>query len=171
MTKKFEPTDAQREIVNVLLSIGIPQDRICLVVKRPKMVMSNGGCRRRRVDVPIDPKTFRKAFRTEIDTAEVQNQFEVGKTMLSMAKSGESPAMTMFFAKCRMGFRETGVTQTQQLDSKGNPVDPPKPGTGQVFCVFPDGGPGRGSAQEAEVDKHADQEQGIETSPPPAAKA
>ena len=115
MTKKFEPTDQQRELVNVLLSIGIPQDRICLVIKRPRFVSKNGDSQRVKVLVPIDRKTFRKAFRVEIDTAEVQHCYEVGKTMLQMAKSGQHPAMTMFFAKCRMGFRETGVIQTQQL--------------------------------------------------------
>lgn len=164
MTKKFEPTDQQRELVAVLLSIGTQQEIICRVIKRPTFVSKNGDSQRAKIMVPIDPKTFRKAFRTEIDTAEIQNHFEVGQTLLQMAKSGQHPAMTIFYAKTRMGFRETGVMQTQQLDAKGNPTDPTPL---QAFCVFPDGGPGRGFAQQTEADREADELHGIESSPPP----
>jgi hypothetical protein len=87
--------------------------------------------------------------------------------MFQMATSGQHPAMTIFWGKARMGMRETGVIQTQQLDANGKPIDPPKPGTGQVFCVFPDGGPGRGFAKQTETDREADELHGIESSPPP----
>jgi hypothetical protein len=171
MTKKFEPTDEQRELVELLVAVGITQENICRLVKRPTIVSKNGDSQRVRVLVPIDEKTLRRAFREEIASGAIKANLEVGKTLLRMAKSGKHPAMTIFWAKTRMGFRETGVMQTQQLDKNGNPIDPPKPGSGQLFCVFPDGGPGRGFANEAtQVDKDADELLSIESSPPPATR-
>jgi hypothetical protein len=167
VSKKFEPTDEQRELVELLVSIGTTQENICRLVKRPTLVSKNSDSLRVKVMVPIDVKTLRKAFRTEIDTGAVKANFEVGKTLLQMAKSGQHPAMTIFWAKTRMGFRENSVVQTQQLDAKGNPTDPTPM---QAFCVFPDGGPGRGFAQESELDRQTDELHGIESSPLPSAQ-
>ena len=142
MTKKFEPTDQQRELVELLVSIGTTQENICQVVKRPTLVSKNGDSMRVKVMVPIDRKTLRRAFREEIATGAIKANAAVGRTMYQMATSGQHPAMTIFWAKTRMGFRENSVVQTQQLDAKGNPTDPT-------------------------LLKDADAEHGIESSPPP----
>jgi hypothetical protein len=70
MTKKFEPTDEQRELVELLVSIGTTQENICQVIKRPTLVSKNGDSLRVKVMVPIDQKTLRRAFREEIATAQ-----------------------------------------------------------------------------------------------------
>src|ERR1700722_5885158 len=106
MTKKFEPSDEQRELVELLVSIGTTQENICQVIKRPKVISKNGGSMRVKVLVPIDRKTLRRAFREEIDSGAVKANAAVGRTMFEMATSGQHPAMTIFWGKARMGMRE-----------------------------------------------------------------
>ena len=54
----------------------------------------------------IDAKTFRKHYATEIATAHVRANSRVAETAYQMATSGRHPAVTMFWLKTRLGWRE-----------------------------------------------------------------
>ena len=51
----FRPTDEQRKNVEVMASLGIPEEEICLVV-------------RNRSDKPISRNSLRKHFKKELET-------------------------------------------------------------------------------------------------------
>ncbi len=86
----FKPTDELREIVESMSGVGIPQDSIALVLD-------------------IAPKTLRKHFRAELDTAAIKANAKVGGTLFAKATSGDTTA-AIFWAKTRMGWREKDVT-------------------------------------------------------------
>jgi hypothetical protein len=88
MTRKFTPTDAQREKVAALASYGIPQADIAR-------------------EVGVSDRTLRKRFRDELDLGTVRANALVAATCFSMARSGTNPAATFFWLKCRAGWRET----------------------------------------------------------------
>jgi hypothetical protein len=55
----------------------------------------------------IDPKTLRKHFRRELLLGATKANAKVAETAYQMAISGKCPAMTIFWMKCRGGWRET----------------------------------------------------------------
>jgi hypothetical protein len=90
--KKHEPTPESRAVVRELAAFGIPQDRIA-----------------ERLE--ISSKTLREHYTDEIDNAKDEANLTVYKTAFSLATSGECPAMTMFWCKTRMGWKETNVVE------------------------------------------------------------
>jgi len=85
---RFTPTDEQRRIAKSMAAMGIPQEHIAHMI----------GCH--------SPKTLRKHFRRELDVGLSGANYTVAKTLYNMAKSGKEPAATMFWLKCRGGWRE-----------------------------------------------------------------
>ena len=94
----FEPTDEQRKFVRTLVAYGIPQDAIA------RLVIDSRGS-------GIDSKTLRKHFRAEMDEAVVEANSKVAETLYRMAVSGDCPAATFFWLKCRARWREVQVIE------------------------------------------------------------
>jgi hypothetical protein len=78
----FQPTAEQRKLVRSLAALGVPQQRMCVLV----------GVR--------SPKTLRKHFRPELFSGFAEAYAAVARTAYEMAVSGRYPAMTMFWDKC-----------------------------------------------------------------------
>src|SRR6266481_3856407 len=87
---RFEPTAEQRKTVEAMAAYGIPEDQIASTIG-PK---------------GIDPKTLRKHFRRELLLGATKANSKVAETAYQMATSGKCPTMTIFWAKCRNGWKE-----------------------------------------------------------------
>jgi hypothetical protein len=85
----FVPDANQRLIVSVLIECGIPHETI----------------RKHRL-INVCLTTFRRAFAKEIREASPTANQEIILSAYQQAKSGKVPAMTMFWLKCRCGWRE-----------------------------------------------------------------
>lgn len=92
-----EPTDKTRAEVSALCSFGIPQEEIARYIG-------------------VDSKTLRKYYRDELDNSVTKANAAVGRFLYQNAsgstlKDGASHAdcvrAAMFWAKTRMGWRET----------------------------------------------------------------
>lgn len=94
MTKKHEPTSDTRTKVNVLASVGTPQDQIALVIG-------------------ISKNTLIKHYRKELDTAMIMANAQVGKSLFQQAKNGNTAA-AIFWLKCRAGW-----VDKQQIEHSG----------------------------------------------------
>ncbi len=92
--KRFDPTPDQRKVVRAAAQIGLPRDRIALLVINPH---SNN---------PISERTLQYKFKDELRAGSAAADFKVLKTLVEMASSGDSVAATIFYAKCRLGWRE-----------------------------------------------------------------
>jgi hypothetical protein len=88
---RFEPTAEQRKTVEVMAAYGIPEEQIASTIG-PK---------------GISPKTLRKHFRRELLLGATKANSKVAETAYQMAISGKSPALTIFWLKCRARWRET----------------------------------------------------------------
>ena len=85
----YKPTPESRAKVNAM-AYGTPEHAIARVLK-------------------IDPKTLRKHFRDELDTAHIVANSAVGQSLYKKA-TGDGPqsvTAAIFWAKTRMGWRET----------------------------------------------------------------
>ena len=91
----FKPTDQEREQVEQMSAVGIPQESICRVIR-------DG----------IDDKTLRKHFRTELDTAVAKANANIGNTLYNKAMGGDTSAL-IWWSKTRMGWKETSVQEHQ----------------------------------------------------------
>jgi hypothetical protein len=87
----FTPSDDQRRMVKAMAAMGIPQEQVGQLI----------NCR--------SPKTLRKHFREELDVAASEANFNVAKVLYNLATSGKVPAATMFWLKCRAGWRESPI--------------------------------------------------------------
>jgi hypothetical protein len=85
---KFEPDPGQRQLVKSLAALGGKHEDISAQV----------GLR--------SPKTLRKHFRTELDRGAAEANSQVARTLFRMATSGDCPGATIFWLKCRAGWRE-----------------------------------------------------------------
>ena len=84
---RFAPTDQQRRMVKSMAAYGIRQEEIAGVIG-------------------VSAKTMRRHFRGELDRGATEANTQVAQTMFRMATSGKSPASTMFWLKCRAGWRQ-----------------------------------------------------------------
>ena len=89
----FKPTDGERKLVEQMSAVVIPQSNIAMVIR-------DG----------IDDKTLRKHFRKELDTAATKANAKIGGTLFNKAVNGDTSA-AIFWAKTRMGWKETNVTE------------------------------------------------------------
>jgi hypothetical protein len=106
-------------MVRKLTGWGIPQQHICRVVTNPQ------------TGKPLDPKSLRKHFALDIRTGAVEANFTVGRLILATILGLPPPPGTVaitnervrarlaiFWAKTRMGWRETSVDE-----NRGKPGD------------------------------------------------
>tara|TARA_R110000765_G_scaffold79997_5_gene157150 strand:- start:9776 stop:10123 length:348 start_codon:yes stop_codon:yes gene_type:complete len=98
----FKPTAAEREYVEQMSSIGLPQSNMARVIR--------GG---------IDEKTLRKYFREELDTAATKASVSIGGALFQKAMAGDTTAM-IWWSKTRMGWKETSVQEHAGKD--GGPI-------------------------------------------------
>jgi hypothetical protein len=84
---KFLPTDDQRRMVKSMAAYGIRQEEIAATIS-------------------VSAKTLRRRFRKELDRGATEANTQVGQTMYQMATSGKSPVSTMFWLRCRAGWRQ-----------------------------------------------------------------
>ena len=99
---KFNATAEQRKVVEGMSGVGVPEEGIAKTLG-------------------IDAKTLRKYFRCELDLGAVKASTAVAQSAFRMATSGKHPAMTMFWLKCRAGWRETAIFQ--HAGPGGGPVE------------------------------------------------
>jgi hypothetical protein len=86
---RFTPTEEQRRLVKSLSACGVQHEQIG-----------------RRIDIR-SAKTLRKHFREELDAGALEANTSVVQTLYKMATSGKHPMATMFWLKCRAGWRES----------------------------------------------------------------
>ena len=86
---RFTPTEEQRRLVKSLSAFGIPQEQIA-----------------RRIGIR-SAKTLRKHFREELDGGALETNTKVAQTLYKMATSEKHPMATMFWLRCRAGWRES----------------------------------------------------------------
>ena len=106
-----EPTDKTRAEVSALCSFGVPQSEIATYIG-------------------IDAKTLRLHYRAELDQAHTKANAAVGKFLYQNAsgatlKDGASHSdcvrAAMFWAKTRMGWRETAHIDHSSTDGSMRP--------------------------------------------------
>ena len=97
--RKYEPTDKDLRIVESMAGCGMPQASIARALG-------------------IDAKTLRKHFRRELDSSADKADAQVASTLFKLAISGRCPAASMFWMKCRAGWKE-------QRDFQPAPGAPP----------------------------------------------
>ena len=85
---KLNPTEEQRRKVKALSAFGTAHEKIAEAI----------GIH--------SPKTLRKHFRKELDLGATEANAKVATTMFQMATSGKFPSATMFWLKCRAGWKE-----------------------------------------------------------------
>jgi hypothetical protein len=85
---EFKFTEQDRMAVAQMASVGIPQQDIAMVIQ-------DG----------IAPKTLRKHFRRELDTAKVKANTRVGRILFQKILDGDTTA-AIFWAKTQMGWKE-----------------------------------------------------------------
>lgn len=102
----FQPTDEQRKNVEVMVSLGITEENICLLV-------------RDRRDKPICRNSLRKHFKKELETGATKLNAKVGHFMVATIFGTRPPdgvtpirdervrgRMGELFLKARLGWRE-----------------------------------------------------------------
>lgn len=104
-------------------AVGIPEDRICRTITNP------------RTRKPLAPMTLARAFAAELESGATEFHALVGNFILC-AILGKKPALgeaikseqvrmtaAIFFAKTKMGWRETVVSEPANKDGKPFLVD------------------------------------------------
>ena len=100
-TTPHVPDNNTRSRVESMCAIGIPQEDIAKVIG-------------------IDPKTLRKHYRSELDTAMIKADSAIGGALYKKAINGDTSAL-IFWAKTRMGWKETVKNETD-LTSGGEKI-------------------------------------------------
>lgn len=101
----YQPSDADRNLVNAMAAIGIDQNDMARLLK-------------------IAPKTLRKHFRDELDLGMIRANAAVGGALFKAATTvgpGQNAAM-IFWAKARMGWREQ-PQQHEVTGPNGKPIE------------------------------------------------
>lgn len=108
MPVRFIPTKEQQMVVEVMIAGGIPYETIRQTVINP------------HTNNPIGIQAFQRAFKEQIARGGAAATQKVIATMFKMATSGQSPASTMFWLKCRCQWRE--VHRHEHVDPHGRPL-------------------------------------------------
>jgi hypothetical protein len=112
--RAFRPTAEQRDNVEAMIGYGIPEVEICNLIKNPE------------TGKPIDSKTLRKHFKAEIAAGATRLKSLVGERIIATILGREGgikdaraqATLAVFFAKTRMGWKETSVHEHANADSK-----------------------------------------------------
>ena len=117
----FQPTDEQRVNVEIMVGLGIPEEKICLVV-------------RDRRDKPICRNTLRRHFEKELQTGATKLEAKVGHFMVTTIFGTRPPdgftpirdervrgRLGELFLKSRLGWRD-GLNQHKSREEE-RPVD------------------------------------------------
>ena len=121
---KFEPTPDQRSRVKLMKALGIPEDQICKTITNP------------RSGKPVAPMTLARAFAAELASGATEFHMLVGNFIIC-AILGKKPAFggdaikseqvrmtaAIFYAKTKMGWKETVVNEQANKDDKPFLVD------------------------------------------------
>ena len=110
----FQPTNEQRQNVEVMVGLGIPEEQICLVV-------------RDRADKPICRNTLRRHFEKELQTGATKLNARVGHFMVATIFGTRPPdgvtpirdervrgRLGELFLKARLGWRDDVNQQRQE---------------------------------------------------------
>lgn len=92
--KAYEPTKAERQLVELHATIGTPQRAIADIIG-------------------IDVNTLQKYFRQELDLAYHKANAQVGGALFKKAVGGDTTAM-IFWMKTRAKWRETDEQKSEQ---------------------------------------------------------
>jgi hypothetical protein len=98
----FEPTDAQRERVEILVSCDIPQHDIAKLLG-------------------IGESTLQRHFRTELDEGRMRIHAAIAEKITRMALGGDR-TMAIYYSKARMNWRDRTLVGLE--DGQGNVVEP-----------------------------------------------
>ena len=122
--KAHKPTDENRVEVRTLASLGMPQDEIAAYIG-------------------ISKPTLAKHYASELKLSAIKANANVGKFLYTMASGralkqgasyGECSRAAMFWAKTRMGWRETNNLDHRSSDGSMSP-----PSTIEIVSAsFPD---------------------------------
>ena len=93
-----EPTDAQRQLVQIHTTVGTDQTTMARILG-------------------ISPKTMRKHYRDELDISKAQANATIGGALFNKAKGGDTTAM-IFWMKTQARWRETSALELSGDDSK-----------------------------------------------------
>jgi hypothetical protein len=103
---KYQPTEADRNTVRSMAATGFTQEQIATCLGK----------------AGIDPKTMRKHFGVELATAANKANAAVANKAYQMAVTGDPPAATFFWLKCRVRWKET--TRVEHTGKDGRPLVP-----------------------------------------------
>lgn len=98
----FKPTDEERYSVEIMASIGIPQDQISTAIG-------------------ITKKTLQKHFRNELDTGRTKTITKVADSLVRQALAGNMTA-AIFYLKTQAGWKE--VSQHEHTGKDGEALPP-----------------------------------------------
>jgi hypothetical protein len=117
--KSFVATPEQRNNVKILVGLGVPQAMICQLVVNPQ------------TGKPLDEGTLKKHFPREIAVGAAELHARMGSFMVANIFGMTPPAgtqpiknessramLSIFFAKTRMGWKETVVSEHANADGK-----------------------------------------------------
>ena len=96
---RFAPTKEQRAKVHAMAAMGIPHEEIA-------------GCIGIR-----SAKTLRRHFRGELDHAAPEANARVAQCLFQLATTGKNVMAAIFWAKTRMGWRETSSPGLRPAES------------------------------------------------------
>ena len=106
MTKRtkpsHEPTDAQRQTVQLHATVGTAQPLIAQIIG-------------------IDAKTLRKHYREELDVSKAKANATIGGALFNKAKGGDTTAM-IFWMKTQAKWRETSDVNLISEDGSMTPT-------------------------------------------------
>ena len=106
-------------MVKLMSAIGIPERKMVHAIVNPE---TKAG---------ITPVTLRKHFREELDQGLVQADIKAGANLLKLTET--SAAAAIFWAKCRLGWRERVAIELPPTEGAGTPgADPEKAGMLEV---------------------------------------
>ena len=91
-----KPTDENRKKVEQLAGVGLPQRDIAVLI-----------------DDGIDVNTLAKYYRRELDLGSAKASAKVGNALFTKCMDGDTTSL-IFWAKTRMGWKDTQVHEVQQ---------------------------------------------------------
>lgn len=94
----YKPSEKDRAMVQTMASVGVQQDEIARCLG-------------------IAPKTLRRHFRQELDTATSLANAAVAQRLFTSAKAGNVAAM-IFWLKCRAGWKPVSRHELSGIDGE-----------------------------------------------------